>query len=521
MELNENGYKMTNIASDNKRIAKNTVYMYIRMFVTMLISLYTSRVVLASLGFEDYGLYNVVGGIIAMFGFLNGALSQTTSRYITFYLGKNDTKRLREVFSTGFYIHVLLAIIIVILAETVGLWYVYNKLVVPEGRFTAAMWLYQFTVITAAANIISVPFNASIISHEKISAYAFIAIAESVLKLIVAISLAHVPFDSLIYYGAMLLLIQLSYNAFGWIYSVKKFEGIRIQRVFDKGMFKEMFGFTGWNLLGNFSYMFFSQGINLMLNFYFGTAVNAARGIAVQVEGVVRSFATNIQTAINPQIVKSYAQEDKQRMFSLMFASSRYCYYLLFLLALPIILEADYILTLWLGSFPEHTVNFLRITLLNVTFEALSTPMFMANLASGKVKIYQICMGITSLVFIPITFVALKMSLIPEVVFLCLLAIRLVEMIERIFIIHAQIGLPRRKYMKEVLFNVAMVAGFSSIIPVIVHMQMASGLIRFLIVGSVCVISVGVVVFLIGMSSRERKMFVDYVKVRILKKNKE
>lgn len=512
---------MANNASDNKRIAKNTVYMYIRMFATMLISLYTSRVVLASLGFEDYGLYNVVGGIIAMFGFLNGALSQTTSRYITYYLGKNDIKRLIAIFSTGFYIHVLLAFFIVLLAETVGLWYVYNKLVVPVGRFAAAMWLYQFTVITAAANIISVPFNASIISHEKISAYAFITIAESVLKLIVAISLAHVSFDSLIYYGAMLLLIQLSYNVFGWVYSIKKFEGIRIQRVFDRGMFKEMFGFTGWNLLGNFSYMFFSQGINLMLNFYFGTAVNAARGIAVQVEGVVRSFATNIQTAINPQIVKSYAQDDKHRMFSLMFASSRYCYYLLFLLALPIILEADYILSLWLGSYPEHTVNFLRITLLNVTFEALSTPMFMANLASGKVKIYQICMGITSLVFIPITFVVLKMSLIPEVVFLCLLAIRFVEMVERIFIVHAQIGLPRRKYLKEVIFNVAIVAVLSSIVPIAVHMQMSSGLIRFLIVGFVCVISAGTVVFFIGMSPNERKMFVDYVKVRIIKKGKE
>ena len=502
---------MAIVVSDNKRIVKNTVYMYIRMFITMLISLYTSRVVLASLGFEDYGLYNVVGGIIAMFSFLNGALSQTTSRYITFYLGKNNVERLREVFSTGFYIHVILAIIIVILGETFGLWYVYNKLVVPDGRFGAAMWLYQFTVITAAVNIISVPFNASIISHEKISAYAFIAIAESVLKLLVAISLSYAPFDKLIYYGAALLLLQLSYNAFGWIYSVNKFEGIRIRRVFDKGMFREMFGFTGWNLLGNFSYMFFSQGINLMLNFYFGAVVNAARGIALQVEGVVRSFATNIQTAINPQIIKSYAQDDKQRMLSLIFASSRFCYYLLFLLALPLILEAEYILTLWLGDFPEHTVNFLRITLLNVTFEALSTPLFTANLASGKVKIYQICMGLTSLIFIPITYFALKLSLIPEVVFICLFAIRLVEMVERVFIVHAQIGLSRRLYIKNVLFNIAVVVLLSSFLPILVHLQMSYGVLRFLVVGITCLISVGVVVYFVGMSKRERKLLHNYI----------
>lgn len=495
---------MNNSTSDNKRIAKNTMYMYIRMFFTMLISLYTSRVVLASLGFEDYGLYNVVGGIIAMFSFLNGALSQTTSRYITFYLGKNDNKRLREVFSTGLFIHIILATIIVILGETIGLWYVMNKLVVPEGRFTAAMWLYQFTVITAAANIISVPFNASIISHEKISVYAFITIAESVFKLFVAISLVYAPFDRLIYYGAALLLMQLMYNGFGWFYSVKNFEGIRIVRVFDKGMFKEMFGFTGWNLLGNFSYMFFTQGINLMLNAFFGTVVNAARGIAVQVEGVVRSFATNIQTPINPQIVKSYAQGEKDRMYSLMFASSKYCFYLLFLLALPLILESDFILGLWLVDYPDHTVNFLRITLINLTFEALSTPMFMANLASGKVKLYHICMGLTSLVFIPLTYLTLKLSLIPEVVFISLFALKIVEMIERIFIIHAQIGMPRKIYVKEVLFRVFVVACISSIIPLCIHGIMSDGIVRFLVVGILSVCSVGLVVYFIGIGSHER-----------------
>lgn len=502
--------------SDNKRMAKNTVYMYARMFVTMLIGLYTSRVVLASLGFEDYGLYNVVGGIIAMFGFLNGAMTNTTSRYITFYLGKNNLKRLQDVFSTAFYIHLLIAVIIVVLGETIGLWYVFEKLVVPEGRFMAAMWLYQFTIITAAANIISVPFNASIIAHEKMSTYAILAIIDSVSKLVIAISIVHVPFDRLIYYGLMIMLVQLMNNAICWVYCTKRFEGVRIKILFDRPLFKEMFGFTGWNLFGNFSHVFFTQGLNLILNFFCGTAVNAARGIAVQVEGVVRQFATNIQTAINPQIIKSYAQSENDRFFSLIFASSRYCFYLLFLLALPIILEADFLLTLWLGVFPEHTINFLRITLVTVTLEALVTPMFMANLASGKVKIYQIVMCVISVLFIPITFYAIKITKVPETVFICMLLMTIVEIIARIFIVHYQVDLPKGQYFKKVILNVFLVAVCSSVLPVLIHIQMPfSGWLRFIIVGIVSFLSVGLVSFYIGANKHERLIVKSYVLARI------
>lgn len=503
--------------SDNKRIAKNTMYMYIRMFVTMLIGLYTSRAVLAALGFEDYGLYNVVGGIIALFTFVNSAMTNTTSRYITYYLGKKDVQRLQEVFSTAFYIHVLVAILIIILGETIGLWYVYIKLVVPDGRFLAAFWLYQFTIVTTAANVISVPFNSAIIANERMSAFAFIAIFDAVFKLLVAVSLEYIPYDKLIYYGFMILLIQLSINTVYWIYNYKYFEGSRIKKVFDKSLFKEIFGFTGWNLFGSFSSMFFSQGINLILNFFCGPTVNAARGISVQVEGLVRTFATNVQTAINPQIIKSYAQDQKDRFFSLIFASSRYCFYLLFLVALPIILEAEFLLTLWLGNFPEHTVNFIRITLISVTLEALITPMFMANLASGKVKLYQTVISIISMIFIPVTYLAMKLTLIPEIVFICLLAVRIVEIIARIFIVHRQVGLPRRQYVKKVLFNVMIVAICSAIIPVVVHLKMnESGWIRFFVVGIVSVFSVGLVSYFIGANSRERGLVKSYISTRLL-----
>lgn len=486
--------------------------MYARMFITMIIGLYTSRVVLSSLGFEDYGLYNVVGGIIAMFGFLNGALTNTTSRYITFYLGKGDVRRLQEIFSTAFYIHVFIAVLIIILGETVGLWYVYNKLVVADGRFTAAMWLYQFTIITTAANIISVPFNASIIAYERMSAFAIIAIIDAVLKLGIALSIVYAPFDHLIYYGLMILLVQLMNNVIYWVYSYKNFDGVRLHWVLDKPMVKEMFGFTGWNLFGNFSYVFFTQGLNLILNLFCGTAVNAARGIAVQVDALVRQFASNVQTAINPQIIKSYAQGERDRFFSLIFASSRYCFYLLFLVALPIILEADFLLTLWLGNFPEHTINFLRITLITVTLEALVTPMFMANLASGKVKVYQLWISIISIVFIPITYLAIKVTKIPEVVFVCTFIMTVIEIIARIFIVHNQVNLPRRAYIVNVITRVFLVTIAAAIIPILVHLKMSEGLLRFLVVGVVCVLSVGVVVYLIGINSGERMYVVNFVR---------
>lgn len=506
---------MRELSVNNKRIAKNALYMYIRMFITMLIGLYTSRVILASLGFNDYGLYNVVGGIIAMFSFVNGALANTTSRYITFYLGKDNVTCLRRVFSTAFFIHLVFALIIVALGETAGLWYVNNKLVIQEGRFDAAMWVYQFTVFTASVNIISVPFNAAIIAYEKMSTFAIIAIINSILKLVVAISLNYVSTDKLILYGFLLLLIQLLNNIIYWIYSTRKFEGIRIKCVFDRKMFKEMFGFTGWNLFGNFSYVFFNQGVNLILNFFCGTSVNAARGIAVQVDGIVRQFASNVQTAINPQIIKTYAQNEKQRMFSLIFTSSRYCFFLLYFIILPIILEAHYLLGLWLVDYPEHTASFLQITLMTVLLETLVTPMFMANLASGKVKVYQIVLSIISMVFIVVTFLAIKITKIPEIVFICILVMTIVEIIARIFIVHYQVGLPRKMYIKNVILKILLVGIISSIVPLLIRFLLPYGFVRLTIVSFVSVISIGITVYLLGINNEERLFLNNLLKKRI------
>ena len=482
--------------------------MYLRMLVTVCVSLYTSRVVLRTLGVEDYGLNNVIGGIIAMFGFINGAMTNTTSRFITFYLGRKDAKKLNEIFNMASFIHAMIAILIVVLGETVGLWFLHHKMSIPEGRMFAAEWLYQLSIANMVVMIMTVPYNAAIVAHEKMSTFAYISIMDAVLKLLIVFLLVISPFDKLIFYGTLLFLVQMFDILVYFVYCKRHFPETKMRFFWDKAIFKDIYGIAGWSLLGNFSFLFYNEGINLIFNMFCGPAINAARGVAVQVDNVIRQFANNIQTAINPQIIKSYAQDERERMYSLMFASSRYCFYLLFFLSFPLALEAEYVLSVWLGIYPDHTVSFLRITLGVVLLETLSNPMYTANFASGKVKVYQIWISIISYLFMPITYYVLKETLIPETVFLCLLIEGMVCAIARVFIIHHQIGMPILSYCVNVLCKVILVAGVASFVPIMVHSEMPIGLMRFLCTGAVSVVSTFLVVYAVGISQQER-MFVN------------
>lgn len=496
---------MSNETSNNKRIAKNTLFMYFRMFITMAAGLYTARVVLKALGAEDYGLYNVIGGIISMFTFINGAMTNTTSRYITFYLGKKDAEGLNNIFSMSFLIHAFIALIIILLGETIGLWYLYEKLVIPEGRLSVAVILYQLSIASAVVNILYVPFNATIVAHEKMSAFAYISIMDAVLKLSIALSINYVPIDKLIYYGIMLFLIPLVDISIYYTYCKRNFEETNIRWYWSKPLFKEMFSFTGWSVLGNFSYVFFNQGINLILNSFCGTAVNAARGVAMQVDALVRQFAANVQIAINPQIIKSYADNDMRRMYTLIFSSSRLCYFLLLLLALPIILEADVILQVWLGEVPPHTINFVRIVLVGVILDTLVNPMFTANLATGKVKIYQIWISIISYGFMPLVYLSIKLTDIPESVFLCTILCNIICVVARVYILRKQIDLSVTAYIKEVIMPIMFVSGLSLIAPLYVHGKIENMVLDFFTTCAVSVLSVIVFVWILGMKHDERK----------------
>lgn len=490
-------------SENNKRIAKNTLFMYLRMFMTMGMGLYTSRVVLNSLGVEDYGLYNVIGGIIAMFGFINGAMTNTTSRYISYYLGNNKSM-LSKVFSMTFFIHAIIALIIITLGETIGLWYVNNKLVIPDGRYDAAFWLYQFSIAASVVNILYIPFNASIIAHERMKAFAYIAIVDACLKLGIALLINYAPLDKLIFYGLLMFIVTFIDISCYVYYCFKHFEETTIKVFFDKIMFKEMMGFTGWSMFGNFAFLFYSYGINLILNLFFGPAVNAARGIAVQIENVVRQFASNVQVAMNPQIVKSYAEDNLSRTHMLIFASSKYCFFLLFLLSLPIMVEADNILHIWLGLIPEHTVNFVRITLLVCLLDTLATPLFTGNLATGKIRTYQTAISVVSYTMMPITFFAVKYSFVPEVAFICLLLSKGVEHIARIIVSKKKLHISLRQYFVHVVMPVVFVFTLSMILSFTLKYFMDEDLVSSILLILISVATVISFVYMLGLSKEER-----------------
>lgn len=485
------------------------------MGFSMLVGLYTSRIVLNVLGIEDYGLYNVIGGIVALFSVLNSAMINTTSRFVTVSLAKNTIKDTSDTFNMALLIHIAVGVLILVLGETIGLWYLHNKLVIPEGREIAAEWLYQFSIISTILVTINVPFNAIVVAHEKLNFYALEQIAVITLKLIIVILLAYAPFDKLIFYGTALLMVTMAEVIAYLMYSRLKFMEVRFHYYWSAPKFKEMTKFIGWAIIGNFSATFYSQGINLMLNAFCGPAVNAARGIAVQVQSIVTQFASNVQTAINPQILKSYAINEKERMYNLIIASSRLCFYLLFIISLPILIETDFLLQLWLGTVPDHTINFVRIILMCVLLEAFINPMFTANLASGKLALYHGPLALLMYVFMFITYFSIKISGIPESVFISYFVACLIGYVMRIFILKKQVGLVPLLYIKRVLLPVALVVVVSLIAPSAVHYFLSNGWVDFLITSFVAVISVSITVYLLGITPGERNIALSFVKNRI------
>lgn len=493
--------------------------MYIRMFATLIISLYTSRIILSSLGFEDYGLYNVIGGIIVMFSFVCGGMYNATSRYITFYLGKSDIESVRRVFSTSLFIHLVFSIIIIVLGETLGLWYLENKLVIPHGRENAAMWLYQLSIASMVMGLINVPYQAVIIAKERMSAFAYLSIMDVILKLLIVVILPFYPFDKLIFYGSLLFAVSvLDRLIYGW-YCNRNFIESKIKWVWDFDLFKEMVGFAGWGILGTMTYIFSNEGVNLLINSFFGTTVNAARGIGMHLENTIGSFASNIQTAINPQIVKSFANDDKERMLSLMYSSSRYCYFLLLLLSIPAWVTAPFLLKIWLGAYPDHTIYFFRLTVICVILDSLVNPLWCVNNATGDVKKYQLYVNGSSLLFLPIIYIALKITYWPEIVYYLLLVSRVVALIIRIVIVKCQVGFSFHSYFSGVVFPISKVTLL--VLPMAIWFALfmhdytwPSFVISLSCLLSVLIITIGY----IGLNKKERLFVIGKIKNKISRK---
>ena len=500
---------MSDTSANNKRIAKNTLLLYVRMLFMMAISLFTSRVILGTLGVEDYGIQNVVGGIVAMFGFLNGSMSSATQRYITFALGKGDKDRLQTVFCTALQIHALIAVIIVLLGETVGLWFLYNKMQLPADRMDAAFWVLQCSIVSTVVMIVSVPYNACIIAHEKMSAFAYISVLEAVLKLVIVYLLLVFPYDKLIVLAILSLIVQLFIRFCYSIYCHRHFDETKYKHVWDKSLFKEMNSFAVWSLWGNLSVVLYTQGLNMILNVFFGPVVNAARAIAVQVQTTVQQFVGNFQMALNPQITKNYASGNLEQMHSLMFRSACFSFLLLFFISLPVLLETEFVLTLWLKTVPDNAVVFSQIMICISLVFTTANPCMIANQATGKVKVYQMVVGGILLTILPISYIVLKLGAPAYSVFIVHFCVESVAQFTRMYMLRKLINLPVRQYLHNLYFPIVATVAVAIILPTIIHLQLDNGWMRFIAVGFASVVSVGASAFYIGFTKNERLFFWD------------
>lgn len=473
---------MNNTGIQKISIVKNTAFLYVRMLFTMLVSLFTSRVVLNALGIDDYGIYNVVGGFVTMFNVVCTGLASTTQRFITFDLGKGNEKELNKTFSSCVIIYTFMSILIFLLAESVGIWFLDSKMKVPEGREYAANWVFQLSLLTLIINLISVPYNSLIIAYERMKAFAYISIFEVSAKLIVAYLICISPFDRLIVYAALMCLIQLSVRLIYNVYCNRAFPVSHITWHFDIKKIKEIYTFAGWAMFGGLASIGFTQGLNMLLNLFFGPTVNAARGIAVQVQQAVNSFALNFQTAINPQIIKSYAGHDLHYMIKLVFASSKFSFLLLFMLSLPICIEADQILKIWLKIVPPYSVIFLRLIICTTIIDAMSNSFMRAVDATGKIKLYQSVLGTLLLTIVPISYVVLKLGGSPSSVFIVHLFVCCLAFVVRLFLTRKLIYFSIRTYFKNVLARIFIVVSLSCIIPINIYLNYHESIMRLLIV---------------------------------------
>lgn len=509
--------QINNSQSNNKRIAKNTVLLYLRTLFIMMITLYTSRVILNQLGVEDYGIYNVVGGVVAMFSVISAALSSSISRFITFELGRGDTSKLAIIFSTSINIQVMISLTVLILGEIIGVYFLNHKMSIPPERLMSANWVLQCSLITFCVNLISVPYNACIIAHERMSAFAYISILEAVLKLAVCYMLILSPWDKLIFYSVLMVAVSFIIRFTYSLYCNFHFEESRYKWVYDKSILREMASFAGWNFFTNIVYIFNTQGVNLLINIFFGVTLNATRGIASQIEGAVMQFANNFTTAINPQITKSYAVNDKSQMFTLICRGAKFSYLLLLIFTLPLMIETEYILKLWLKIVPELTVIFVRLTLISVMVNILGNSCYTACMATGNIKRYVIWVTLVGLFVFPLTWIAYAYDLPAASTYIIYILVYIGVDVTRLYVMKGLLHFPIIMFVKNVLLPITLTTVIGSILPIFVATQMQTSFFRLITSCFISCISIGVAICYIGLTKHEREMTLGEILARIKK----
>ena len=507
----------TDTINNNKRIAKNTLLLYFRMFIITVVSLYTSRVVLNKLGISDYGIYNLVGGIVTMLSFLNSAMVAASQRFISYELGLNDIRRLKNVFSTSVNIHIFIALIAFVLAETIGLWFVNTQLNIETERMVAANWVYQCSILTFMINVISVPYNSCIVAHEKMSAFAYISVLEVILKLVIVFLLSFSSFDKLIVYSVLVLLVSVLIRFCYTIYCKRNFEECIYRLSFDKYLFKKMLSFAGWSVIGNLGFSFKDQVSNVILNIFYGTTLNAARGIGIQVSSIVKTFANNFTMALNPQITKQYAAGNLEGSMNLVYVGSRYTFYLLTLISIPVIINVDYILELWLGTVPEYTSYFLILSLILGLLYAISKTVTIALQATGNIKIFQIGISLLMLSELPIAYLLLRFGYPPYSVMYPSLLTYTIAIFFRFYLIKHMISIYSFKYyIYKVLIPCFFIFILCWVISYNISLFFDTNFISLILTTFISIIVVVLVVFIVGMNKSERLFIIKNVRNRFL-----
>ena len=499
---------MSVISDNNKRIAKNTLFLYLRMLLIMGVTLYTSRVVLQVLGVEDFGIYSAVGGFVSMFAVISGSLTAAISRFITYEMGLGGhTEKISQIFSVSVVIQLLISGIIVLFSETLGLWFLNMRMNIPAGRLLAANWVYQFSILTFVINLMSIPYNASIVAHERMSAFAYISVFQAFGTLAIAFLIDFSPWDRLVFYALLMALLAFFIRFLYSYYCKIHFPECRFRWIWNMDLIKKVFGFAGWNFIGASSGILRDQGVNVLLNIFCGPGVNAARSIAMQVNTAVNSFVSNFMMALNPQITKTYASGDRAYMMSLVFQGSRYSFYMLLLLSLPILMETPILLKLWLGVVPDHAVAFVRLILLYALSESVSHTLVMLMLATGNIRNYQLLVGGCQMLNFPVAYILLKLGYAPEMTIALSVGIAFCCLFLRLYMLRDMVGLPVRLFCHKVLLNIFRVMMLALVAPACIACVMEEGLFRFVVNGMVCVCVTGCVVLFVG-CSREERLFV-------------
>ncbi|MES2454302.1 MAG: lipopolysaccharide biosynthesis protein [Bacteroidota bacterium] len=512
---------MSPMQSNSTRIARNTLTLYFRMLFQLLVALYTSKVILRALGQVDYGIYDVVAGMIIIVSFLNNAMSLSTQRFVTYYLGQNDLGLSKKVFATSLVVQVVVASFILIVGETVGLWFFYHYMNIPSGRVFEASVVFHLSLVSSVISIVGIPYYASIIAHEKMGAFSIISIIETTLKLVIAIILPLFMVDHLILYSVLMLIVVLVVRILYVRYCSIYFSETKFSLSRDKALFKEMMNFAGWSLAGNMSFVAYTQGTNILLNIFFGPVVNAARGIAFQVQGAISSLITNFQIAINPQIVKSYSTKDYIGMQTLIYASAKLSFLLMLLISLPIIIEMPYILKLWLVKYPPYSVVFCRLLLCSALMTSLSNPLHIGINATGIIKRYNIINGGLGLSILPLSYLSLKLGYDAQAVFFVQFFILSISVFVLIHLAAKQFDLSVQNFIRNVIARIALVTMLSMIAPMTLSYYLDEGLVRFISVSAVGTIFTIVFIWIFGLTRDERTIafgFFENFKKRFAKK---